>query len=59
MLQVVPPCDQNAEPECTPLTVDQNHYALELEAYRSVAEFLWQAGTVYGLFGPPGARGIY
>jgi hypothetical protein len=26
---------------------------------RSVAEFLWQAGTAYGLFGPPSERGIY
>jgi hypothetical protein len=59
MLQVVPPCDQNTDPECTPLTVDQNRYAHELEAYRSVADFLWQAGTAYGLFGPPGTRGIY
>jgi hypothetical protein len=59
MLQVVPPCDQNTDPECTPLTVDQNRYAHELEAYRSVADFLWQAGSAYGLFGPPGTRGIY
>jgi hypothetical protein len=59
MLQVLPPCDQNTDPECTPLTVDQNHFAFELESYRSVPEFLWQAGTVYGLFGPPSERGIY
>lgn len=59
MLQVLPPCDQNEDPECTPLTVDQNRYAHELEAYRSVAEFLWQAGTAYGLFGPPSPRGIF
>ena len=31
----------------------------ELESYRSVLEFLWQAGTVYGLFGEPRERGIY
>ncbi|HVR20988.1 MAG TPA: hypothetical protein VMS65_14855, partial [Polyangiaceae bacterium] len=59
MLQVLPPCDQNVEPACTPLTVDQNHFAFELESYRSVPEFLWQAGNVYGLFGPPSARGLY
>jgi hypothetical protein len=58
-LQVIPPCNQNVDPACTPLTVDQNHHAFELESYRSVAEFLWQAGTVYGLFGPPSPRGIY
>jgi hypothetical protein len=59
MLQVLPPCDQNVDPECTPLTVDQNHFAFELESYRSVPEFLWQAGTVYGLFGEPRERGIF
>jgi hypothetical protein len=59
LLQVLPDCDRNVDPACTPLTVDQNHVAFELEGFRSVAEYLWQAGTVYGLFGPPSARGIY
>jgi hypothetical protein len=59
MLQGVPACDQNVDPACTPLTVDQNHFAFELESYRSVAEFMWQAGAVYGLFGPPSERGTY
>ncbi|HEX6764673.1 MAG TPA: hypothetical protein VF103_04330, partial [Polyangiaceae bacterium] len=59
MLQALPPCDQNEDPACTPLTVDQNHFAFELESYRSVAEFLWQAGATYGLFGPPSERGVY
>jgi hypothetical protein len=59
LLQVLPDCDQNEDPACTALTVDQNHFAHELEGFRSVAEYLWQAGTVYGLFGPPSPRGIY
>jgi hypothetical protein len=59
--QLVPiaDCDQNADPGCTPLTINQNHFAHELGAYKSVPDYLWQADLVYGLFDPPNPRGVY
>ncbi len=53
------PCDQNEDPECTPLTVTDNHFAHELEGYKSVPDFLWLAADVYGLLGEPAVRGTY
>jgi hypothetical protein len=52
-------CDQNLNPTCTPLTVEQNHFAHELAAYKSVPDYLWQTEQVYGWFDAPGQRGIY
>jgi hypothetical protein len=52
-------CDQNLDPKCKPVTVNQNHFAYELKSYKSVPDYLWQAGVVYGLFDPPSERGAY
>jgi hypothetical protein len=52
-------CDQNVTPACTPLTPSQNHYAYELQGYKSVPDYLWQAELIYGWFGAPNARGVY
>ncbi|MEO8212258.1 MAG: hypothetical protein ABI560_03650 [Myxococcales bacterium] len=58
-LVAVPACDQNLAPTCVPLTAFQNHWAHELEGYKSVPDYLWQSELVYGWFGAPGARGVY
>ena len=58
-LQVTADCDQNVTPTCTPLTVDQNHWAHELVSYKSVADYLWQAEMVYGWFNAPSVRGVF
>jgi hypothetical protein len=52
-------CDQNKDPSCTPLAVTDNHYAYELQSYKSVPDFLWQASTIYGLLGDPTQRGTF
>jgi hypothetical protein len=52
-------CDQNVTPTCTPLTVDQNHWAHELADYKSVPDYLWQAELVYGWFNAPSERGVF
>jgi hypothetical protein len=52
-------CDQKEDPECTPLAITDNHYAHELEGYKSVPDFLWLAADVYGLLGDPAERGTY
>ena len=52
-------CDQNQDPSCTPLAVTDNHYAYELQSYKSVPDFLWQASTIYGLLGDPTQRGTF
>ena len=52
-------CDQNVTPSCTPLTVDQNHYAAELKSYKSVADYLWQTEAVYGWINAAGERGVF
>jgi len=52
-------CDQNLDPACAPLTLDQNHFAHELAAYKSVPDYLWQAEMVYGFFAPPSPRGTF
>jgi hypothetical protein len=46
-------------PTCTPLTVNQNHFAHDLQAYKSVPDYLWQAELVYGWFAGPSQRGVY
>jgi hypothetical protein len=58
-LQITADCDQNVNPTCTPLTVDQNHWAHELAAYKSVPDYLWQAELVYGWFNAPSERGVF
>jgi hypothetical protein len=52
-------CDQNLTPGCTALTVDQNHYAVELQAYKSVPDFLWEVESVYGWINAGGERGVF
>jgi hypothetical protein len=52
-------CDQNVTPSCTPLTVDQNHFAQELASYKSVPDYLWQTEAVYGWFNAAGPLGIF
>jgi hypothetical protein len=52
-------CDQNVTPTCTPLTVDQNHFATELASYKSVPDYLWQAEATYGWFNAAGALGVF
>jgi hypothetical protein len=52
-------CDQNVTPTCTPLTVDQNHWATELKSYKSVPDYLWQTEAVYGWFNAAGALGVF
>jgi hypothetical protein len=42
-------CDQNQDPSCTPLAVTDNHWAYELQSYKSVPDFLNLAGDTYGL----------
>ena len=52
-------CDQNVTPTCTPLTIDQNHWATELAAYKSVPDYLWQTEAIYGWFNAAGALGVF
>jgi len=52
-------CDQNVTPTCTPLTVDQNHWATELKSYKSVPDYLWQTEAIYGWFNAAGALGVF
>ena len=52
-------CDQNLAPGCTPLTVDENHYAVELQAYKSVPDFLWETEAVYGWINAAGKLGVF
>jgi hypothetical protein len=56
-LTPIPDCDQNVDPACTQVLVNQNHYAHELRAYKTVPDYLYQAGVTYGLFDPPGKLG--
>ncbi len=58
-LAIIPDCDQNVTPACTPLTVDQNHWAHELRAYKSVPDYLWQTESVYGWFNTASPRGVF
>jgi hypothetical protein len=52
-------CDQNVAPGCTPLTVDQNHWARELQSYKSVPDYLWQVEAVYGWINAAGPLGVF
>jgi len=52
-------CDQNVTPGCTALTVDQNHFAVELQGYKSVPDFLWATEAVYGWINAAGERGVF
>ena len=52
-------CDQNVTPGCTALTVDQNHFAVELQGYKSVPDFLWATEAVHGWINAAGERGVF
>jgi hypothetical protein len=52
-------CDQNVDPTCTPLTIDQNHWAHDLQAYKSVPDFLWQVESLYGWINAAGPLGVF
>ena len=56
-LNPIPDCDQNEDPTCKPVTINQNHWAYELKLYKSVPSFLWETGLRYGLFGSPSKLG--
>ena len=56
-LTPIPDCDQNIDATCTQVLINQNHYAHELRSYKTVPDYLYQAGLVYGLFEPPGKLG--
>lgn len=58
-LKPVAECDQNKTPTCTPLTIEKNHFAMELKRYKSVPEFMRQAAMQFGLFGKQGTIGYY
>jgi hypothetical protein len=58
-LATITDCDQNVTPTCKPLTVDQNHSAVELQAYKSVPDFLWETESVYGWINASGERGVF
>ncbi|HEY3493195.1 MAG TPA: hypothetical protein VGK73_00860 [Polyangiaceae bacterium] len=55
----IDPCDQNDDPACKQLAITDNHFAYELQSYKSVPDFLWQAAFVYGLLDDPRVRGEY
>jgi hypothetical protein len=52
-------CDQNVDATCTQVTLEKNHFAMALKKYKSVPEFLREAGMRMGKFGYPGQIGIY
>jgi hypothetical protein len=56
-LTPIPDCDQNLDPTCIQVVVSQNHFAHELKNYKTLPDYLYQAGVVYGLFDPPGKLG--
>jgi hypothetical protein len=45
-------CDRNLDPNCTPLTVDDNRWATELRLYKSVPDYLWEVVWRFQLGGP-------
>jgi hypothetical protein len=53
-----PTCDLNVDPSCTPLTKFDNHFAVALDNYKSVPDYLWEVVVTYGL-GTPDQLGIY
>ncbi|HTQ04657.1 MAG TPA: hypothetical protein VMI54_12410 [Polyangiaceae bacterium] len=59
--QLVPnvACDQNQDPTCTPLQATDNHWAYELQSYKSVPDFLWLTDSTYGLLPSPTEKGTY
>ena len=56
-LTPIPDCDQNLDAGCVQVLINQNHYAHDLRAYKTVPDYLYQAGLTYGLFDPPGKLG--
>jgi hypothetical protein len=53
-------CDQNdpLTPNCTPLTVNDNHWAYVLRSYKSVPDYLWESLVAFG-WGDPHELGLY
>jgi hypothetical protein len=51
-------CDRNINQTCTPLTMLDNRYAMDLEAYKSVVDFLWEMVIRFRL-GSPHELGFY
>lgn len=54
----VEPCDRNVDPECTPLSVYKNHFAYELQSYKSVPDYLREVLVRYQL-GTPKQVGLH
>jgi hypothetical protein len=52
-------CDQNVTPTCTPLTIDANHFAHDLQSYKSVPDYLWEVESLYGWINAAGPLGIF
>jgi hypothetical protein len=52
-------CNLNEDASCTPLATTDNHYAYELQSYKSVPDFLWLAADTYGLLGDPTQKGTF
>jgi hypothetical protein len=46
------------DPTCTPLTKWDNHWAVQLDAYKEVPDYLWEVVINYGL-GTPDQLGVY
>ena len=51
-------CDQNVTAGCEKLSKYDNHFAMDLEGYKSVPDLLWEAGQVFGI-GAPRELGLY
>lgn len=53
-----PTCDLNVDPKCRPLSASANHWAVALDKYRALPQYLWEVVIRYGL-GTPGQLGLY
>jgi hypothetical protein len=53
-----PDCDNNVDTACKALTKWDNHWAVELDNYKEVPNFLWEVVIKYGL-GTPDQLGVY
>jgi hypothetical protein len=53
-----PTCDQNVDPSCTPLNIYDNHWALQLSAYKEVPDYLWEVVIQYNI-GTPDQLGVF
>jgi hypothetical protein len=52
-------CDLSVTPTCTPVAISENHYAWDLKSYKSIPDFIREAGIRFGRFGNPNELGIY